>query len=200
MFTGLVQGVGVLKGIKVDANSAEIAIQLPANFENIQKGESISVNGVCLTVTKNQKDAQLVSMDIMGVTLAASNIGDLEIGNAVNLERAMLIGDRFGGHIVQGHIDGTTKLVSRELSDNWETFRFEILHHLRVYFVPKGSVCLNGVSLTISNITDDGFEVSLIPTTMELTNLAQLRIGDKVNIEVDVIAKYVQALLENRNI
>jgi riboflavin synthase len=200
MFTGLVQGVGVLKGIKVDANSAEIAIQLPANFENIQKGESISVNGVCLTVTKNQKDAQLVSMDIMGVTLAASNIGDLEIGNAVNLERAMLIGDRFGGHIVQGHIDGTTKLVSRELSDNWETFRFEILHHLRVYFVPKGSVCLNGVSLTISNITDDGFEVSLIPTTMELTNLAQLRIGDKVNIEVDVIAKYVQAILENRNI
>lgn len=200
MFTGLVQGVGVLKGIKVDANSAEIAIQLPANFENIQIGESISVNGVCLTVTKNQKDAQLVSMDIMGVTLAASNIGDLEIGNAVNLERAMLIGDRFGGHIVQGHIDGTTKLVSRELSDNWETFRFEILHHLRVYFVPKGSVCLNGVSLTISNITDDGFEVSLIPTTMELTNLAQLRIGDKVNIEVDVIAKYVQALLENRNI
>ena len=200
MFTGLVQGVGVLKGIKVDANSAEIAIQLPANFENIQKGESISVNGVCLTVTKNQKDAQLVSMDIMGVTLAASNIGDLEIGNAVNLERAMLIGDRFGGHIVQGHIDGTAKLVSRELSDNWETFRFEILHHLRVYFVPKGSVCLNGVSLTISNITDDGFEVSLIPTTMELTNLAQLRIGDKVNIEVDVIAKYVQALLENRNI
>ncbi len=97
MFTGLVQGVGVLKGIKVDANSAEIAIQLPANFENIQKGESISVNGVCLTVTKNQKDAQLVSMDIMGVTLAASNIGDLEIGNAVNLERAMLIGDRLVG-------------------------------------------------------------------------------------------------------
>jgi len=200
MFTGLVQGVGILTGIKFDANSAEIAIQLPANFENIQIGESISVNGVCLTVTKNQENAQLVSMDIMGVTLAASNIGDLEIGNAVNLERAMLIGDRFGGHIVQGHIDGTAKLVSRELSDNWETFRFEIARHLRVYLVPKGSICLNGVSLTISNITDDGFEVSLIPTTMELTNLAQLRIGDKVNIEVDVIAKYVQALLENRNI
>lgn len=200
MFTGLVQGVGILTGIKFDANSAEIAIQLPANFENIQIGESISVNGVCLTVTKNQENAQLISMDIMGVTLAASNIGDLEIGNAVNLERAMLIGDRFGGHIVQGHIDGTAKLVSRELSDNWETFRFEIAQHLRVYLVPKGSVCLNGVSLTISKITNDGFEVSLIPTTMELTNLAQLRIGDKVNIEVDVIAKYVQALLENRNI
>lgn len=197
MFTGLVKGIGVLKSVTMHSKSAKLTIELPEDFSNIEIGESIAVNGVCLTVTSFVEKFRLISMDIMGVTLTASNLGDLEVGDKVNLERAMLIADRFGGHIVQGHVDGIASLVARELNDNWETFRFEIDKNLKMYLVPKGSICLNGVSLTVSKVNSDGFEVSLIPATLKSTNLANLAIGDRVNVEIDVIAKYVQSLLAN---
>jgi riboflavin synthase len=197
MFTGLIKGIGILKSVAMHSKSARLTIELPGDFSNIEIGESIAVNGVCLTVTSFVEKSRLISMDIMGVTLMASNLGDLEVGDKVNLERAMLIADRFGGHIVQGHVDGIASLVARELNDNWETFRFEIDRNLKMYLVPKGSICLNGVSLTVSKVNSDGFEVSLIPTTLKSTNLANLAIGDRVNVEIDVIAKYVQSLLAN---
>jgi len=200
MFTGLVEAKATLLTIDRSQDSAVLTFSSPDNFGNLNLGESINVNGACLTVTNFNQNAKQFSVDAMGITLDITNLGDLSIGASVNLERAMKLGDRFGGHIVQGHIDGVSKLIERIPQDNWEIFRFTLPDLLSSYMVKKGSICLNGVSLTISDIGNDWFEVSIIPTTLAMTNLAELAQGSAVNLEVDLIAKYVESLLTNRKI
>ena len=156
-------------------------------------GASIAVNGVCLTVVDNREGT--LSFDVMAETLDCSNLGALAVGDPVNLERAMAATDRLGGHIVQGHVDGTAQLLRRTPGDRWEVVTFSLPPGLARYLVEKGSITVDGVSLTVSALGADYFEVSLIPTTLRLTTLGCKQVGDVVNLEVDVIAKYVERLL-----
>ena len=195
MFTGLVLGTGELVAKKFHGESAILTVRYADVFDDPEIGESIAVNGVCLTVANIDWTQQTISFDVMGITLSLSNLGELNPGTRVNLERAMAVGDRFGGHIVQGHIDGKAQLVSKMDSDNWVTYRFSLSNLISKYVVPKGSICLDGVSLTVSAVAKGWFEVSLIPTTLDTTNLANLDVDGWVNVEVDVIAKYVESML-----
>ncbi len=195
MFTGLVLGTGQLVAKKFQGESAILTVRYAEVFANPEVGESIAVNGVCLTVAGIDEEQKWISFDVMGITLSLSNLGDLNPGMKVNLERAMAVGDRFGGHIVQGHVDGKAQLISKIDSDNWVTYRFSLPNSISKYVVSKGSICLDGVSLTVSAVANDWFEVSLIPTTLYTTNLVNLNIGGWVNVEVDVIAKYVESMI-----
>jgi riboflavin synthase len=156
-------------------------------------GDSIAVNGVCLTVVEH--GAGEFTVDVMAETLRRSSLGALRQGDRVNLERAMAAGSRFGGHVVQGHVDGTAELVERVPGDRWEVVRFTLPADLARYVVQKGSITVDGVSLTVASVDGDSFTVSLIPTTLDLTTLGRKGVGDLVNLEVDVLAKYVERLL-----
>jgi riboflavin synthase len=156
-------------------------------------GASIAVNGVCLTVVEH--DGQTFSVDVMAETLNRSSLGSLRAGSEVNLERAMAASARFGGHIVQGHVDGTAHILARLPGENWEVVQLTLPPEVSRYVVEKGSITVDGISLTVSAITDDTFSVSLIPTTLDRTTLGHKAVGDPVNLEVDVIAKYVERLL-----
>jgi riboflavin synthase len=156
-------------------------------------GASISVNGVCLTVVTH--DVETFAVDVMAETLRRTSLGALVPGAPVNLERAMLATSRFGGHVVQGHVDGTAVIRAREPGDRWEVVTFTLPEGIARYVVEKGSIAVDGVSLTVSAIGADSFSVSLIPTTLALTTLGSKAVGDPVNLEVDVIAKYVERLL-----
>ena len=160
-------------------------------------GDSIAVNGVCLTVVEVLPDGRF-SADVMAETLDRSSLGGLDVGSRVNLERAAALNSRLGGHIVQGHVDGTGTVVSRTPSEHWEVVRFALPGALGRYVVEKGSITIDGVSLTVSALGDDWFEVSLIPTTLGMTTLGGAAVGTTVNLEVDVIAKYVERLLGER--
>ncbi|WP_109472330.1 riboflavin synthase [Ornithinimicrobium cavernae] len=193
MFTGIVEELGTLTQRTDGHDSSVIEIQAPTVVSDVQHGHSIAVNGVCLTVTTHT--AEGFTADVMAETLARSSLGRLQAGDTVNLERAMRADARFGGHIVQGHVDATTTLVSREPGEKWDVVTFALPPELRRYVALKGSIALDGVSLTVSGVTDDTFSVSLIPTTLELTTLGRRRPGDEVNVEVDVLAKYVESML-----
>jgi riboflavin synthase len=195
MFTGIVEELGTLTA-RTDGQSGAssvIEIHAPTVAADAGHGDSIAVDGVCLTVTTHTPEG--FTADIMAETLARSTLGRLRPGDPVNLERAMRADARFGGHIVQGHVDATTTVLSREPGERWEVVTFALPPQLRRYVVLKGSVALDGVSLTVSGRTDDSFSVSLIPTTLELTTLGARRPGDEVNVEVDVLAKYVESML-----
>lgn len=201
MFTGIVEELGRVAGIEHAEESARLSIAGPFVTEDAQHGASIAVNGVCLTVVTHG-DGEF-SVDVMQETLARSSLGDLEIGDRVNLERAMQASARFGGHIVQGHVDGTTTITERIPGDRWEVVRFDLPPALARYVVEKGSITVDGVSLTVASVDRDStgadsFTVSLIPTTLELTTLGHKGVGDSVNLEVDVLAKYVERLLSSR--
>jgi riboflavin synthase len=198
MFTGLVQAQGSVLSLDQVANSAVLKISTPSDFDDVALGESIAINGVCLTVTN--KHFLELDFDVMGETLNLTNLGTLSSGNQVNLERALKISDRLGGHIVQGHVDGRSQLLSRSKEPNWEVLTFEVNDSFARYVVKKGSITVDGVSLTVSNVGDSTFEVSLIPTTLVSTNLGELAVGKVVNIEVDVIAKYVESLIGRENL
>jgi riboflavin synthase len=198
MFTGLVQAQGSVLSLDQVANSAVLKISAPADFDDVALGESIAINGVCLTVTN--KHFLELDFDVMGETLNLTNLGTLSSGNQVNLERALKISDRLGGHIVQGHVDGRSQLLSRSKEPNWEVLTFELNDSFARYVVKKGSITVDGVSLTVSNVGDSTFEVSLIPTTLVSTNLGELAVGKVVNIEVDVIAKYVESMIGRENL
>jgi riboflavin synthase len=198
MFTGLVQAQGSVLSLDQVANSAVLKISAPSDFDDVALGESIAINGVCLTVT-NKQFLEL-DFDVMGETLNLTNLGTLSSGNQVNLERALKISDRLGGHIVQGHVDGRSRLLSRSKEPNWEVLTFELNDSFARYVVKKGSITVDGVSLTVSNVGDSTFEVSLIPTTLVSTNLGELAVGKVVNIEVDVIAKYVESMIGRENL
>jgi len=193
MFTGIVEELGEIVAIQHGAESAVITVRGPLVTSDATPGASIAVNGVCLTVV--EQDGQTFSVDVMAETLNRSSLGSLRAGAPVNLERAMAASTRFGGHIVQGHVDGTAQILARQPGDRWEVVQLTLPPGLSRYVVEKGSITIDGVSLTVSDITDETFSVSLIPTTLALTTLGQKGVGDLVNLEVDVIAKYVERLL-----
>ena len=193
MFTGIVEELGEIVAIEHGAESAVVRVRGPLVTQDATAGASIAVNGVCLTVV--ERDGETFSVDVMAETLNRSSLGSLRAGAPVNLERAMTASARFGGHIVQGHVDGTAQILARLPGDRWEVVKFTLPAEVSRYVVEKGSITVDGVSLTVSDVTDDTFSVSLIPTTLELTTLGHKRVGDDVNLEVDVIAKYVERLL-----
>ena len=198
MFTGIVEELGEIVAIERGAESAVVTVRGPMVTGDAARGASIAVNGVCLTVVEHDRDT--FSVDVMAETLSRSSLGSLEPGALVNLERAMTVSARFGGHIVQGHVDGTARILARVPGDNWEVVQLTLPPELSRYVVEKGSITVDGVSLTVSEVTDDTFSVSLIPTTLELTTLGHKGVGDAVNLEVDVIAKYVERLLTHSGV
>ncbi|WP_153506317.1 riboflavin synthase [Cumulibacter manganitolerans] len=198
MFTGIVEEIGTVSRVTVDGDTAVLRIEAPLVVSDAVHGASIAVDGVCLTVVEH--DAAGFTADVMGETLDRSTLGSRDPGSAVNLERAMPAGGRLAGHIVQGHVDAVGTLISRTEHEKWDVLRFAVPSSLAPYIVEKGSVTLSGVSLTVSGVSAPGaeqtwLEVSLIPTTLELTTLGRLAVQDRVNIEVDVLAKYVERAL-----
>jgi riboflavin synthase len=198
MFTGIVEELGEVIGVDDLGDSARLTIRGPVVTSDARHGDSIAVNGVCLTVLESTAEGRF-SADVMAETLNRSSLGALEPGSPVNLERAAAVNSRLGGHIVQGHVDGTGAVISRSPSQHWEVVRVSLPPELSRYVVEKGSITVDGVSLTVSAIGDDFFEVSLIPTTLGLTTLGRAQPGTRVNLEVDVIAKYVERLLAARD-
>jgi riboflavin synthase len=197
MFTGIVEELGEVTGREVLADAARLSIRGPVVTADAGHGDSIAVNGVCLTVAELLPDGQFTA-DVMAETLNRSNLGGLQVGSRVNLERAAAVNSRLSGHIVQGHVDATGQVVARAPSEHWEVVRIELPASVARYVVEKGSITVDGISLTISGLGEgprDWFEVSLIPTTRELTTLGSAPVGTRVNLEVDVIAKYVERLL-----
>lgn len=194
MFTGLVEEKGVVTALEDLGDSVRITIRGPLVTSDAKHGDSIAVNGCCLTVIEPTADT--FSADVMRESLVRTSLGDLTPGDEVNLERAMAAGARMGGHIVQGHVDGTATLLDRTPSEHWEVVRFSLPDDLARYLVDKGSITVDGTSLTVVQAADDWFSVSLIPTTLADTVLGSRQPGDRVNLEVDVIAKYVERLLE----
>ena len=198
MFTGIVEELGeVVYLTDAGGDSAVIAVRGPVVTSDARHGDSISVNGVCLTVIDNVDG--VFTADVMGESLRRSSLGALTAGSQVNLERAATVGSRLGGHLVQGHVDGVGRIVAREPADEWEVLRFSLPSELSRYVVEKGSITVDGVSLTVMAVTADTFDVGLIPTTLKLTVLGAKSVGDPVNLEVDIIAKYVEKMLEERS-
>jgi riboflavin synthase len=193
MFTGIIEELGQVRAIEKRGEDARIVIHARTVTEGSRDGDSISVNGVCLTALE-VKPGSFVA-DVSKETLFRSTLGNLKPGVAVNLERAVTAASRLGGHIVQGHVDARGQFLgSEDHGESW-TFRFAYPKEVGRYLVFKGSVTVEGISLTIANLTDDFFEIAVIPKTFELTNFSQLKPGDDVNLEVDVIAKYVERIL-----
>jgi riboflavin synthase len=193
MFTGIVEELGEVVALEHGPDSARLDVRGPLVTSDAVLGASIAVNGVCLTVTA--LDGDVFAVDVMAETLRRSSLASLAVGERVNLERAMRADGRFGGHVVQGHVDGVGEVLARAPGDRWEVVRVSLPEALRRYVVEKGSICVDGTSLTVSAVADDAFEVSLIPTTLEATTLGHRAVGDVVNLEVDVLAKYVEAQL-----
>lgn len=193
MFTGIIEEKGEVVAVEPAGDSARLSVRGPVVTSDARHGDSIAVNGVCLTVVDVAGD--IFTADVMKETLDRSSLGALAEGSAVNLERAVRADQRLGGHIVQGHVDGTAVLRSREPGERWDNLRFSLPEPLSRYVAEKGSIAIDGISLTVTTVDDDGFGVSLIPTTLKLTTMGERRVGDVVNIEVDVIAKYVERLV-----
>ncbi|MER5370024.1 riboflavin synthase [Streptomyces sp. NPDC002722] len=195
MFTGIVEELGEVTAVEKLADASRFRLRGRVVTEGAKHGDSIAVNGVCLTVV-DLGDGEFTA-DVMAETLNRSSLGALDTGSRVNLERPMAVGGRLGGHIVQGHVDGTGHIVERRISENWEIVKVSLPAHLSRYVVEKGSITVDGVSLTVVDAGTDYFTISLIPTTLALTTLGIKEPGDPVNLEVDVIAKYVERLLGN---
>ncbi|MGW2818363.1 riboflavin synthase [Streptomyces sp. NPDC001415] len=193
MFTGIVEELGEVTAIENLGDASRFRLRGPVVTEGAGHGDSIAVNGVCLTVVEFG-DGEFTA-DVMDETLKRSSLGALEVGSRVNLERPMAVGGRLGGHIVQGHVDGTGTVLARTPSENWEIVKIALPGDLSKYVVEKGSITVDGVSLTVVEAASDYFTISLIPTTLALTTLGIKQPGDPVNLEVDVIAKYVERLL-----
>jgi riboflavin synthase len=195
MFTGLIQAVGQVAAIERQESSARLEISSKEIAAEIAQGDSVSVNGVCLTVISF--DATKFAVDVMVQTLNLTSTGSLAVGSAVNLELATRTADRLGGHIVQGHVDGVAKVVAISADSQWTRMDISIPKELMKYVVAQGSICLEGVSLTVGELNDPADQISvwLIPETLANTNLSQKQIGDSLNVEVDVLAKYVERLI-----
>jgi riboflavin synthase len=197
MFTGIVEELGEVVRLDWNGEGAVVGVRGPAVTADAGHGDSISVSGVCLTVTSVAGD--VFAADVMKETFDRSALGSLAVGDRVNLERAATPSTRLGGHIVQGHVDGVGALLHRARGDNWDDVRIALPPGLNRYVVEKGSICVDGISLTVVAVDDDSFTVSLIPTTLELTTLGYKDVGAVVNLEVDVIAKYVEKLVGVRH-
>jgi riboflavin synthase len=193
VFTGIVEELGEVVELTWKGEGARLAIRGPVVTTDAAHGDSIAVNGVCLTVVENLGD--VFTTEVMKESFDRSSLGGLKVGDRVNLERAVKVSDRLGGHIVQGHVDGVATVTERVPGDLWETVRFTLPEDLSRYVVEKGSITIDGISLTVTEISEVAFAVSLIPTTLEVTTLGRKGVGDQVNLEVDVIAKYVEKLV-----
>jgi len=193
MFTGLIEEIGEIKSIAKGAKSARITISATKIMSGVALGDSISTNGVCLTVTTFDKNS--FSVDVMAETIRSSNLGKLKSGSYVNLERALRVSDRLGGHIVSGHIDGIGTIVELCIEDNATWVSVETSKDILKYIVNKGSIAIDGISLTVAYVDENIFKVSIIPHTKGETTLVTKKIGDVVNLESDMMAKYVEKLL-----
>ena len=199
MFTGIVEELGTVTKIENGPDSAKLTISANDFFADIKLGDSIAVNGCCLTAVTNTDD--MFTVDVMKQTLAVTNIGKLKVGDVVNLEKAMKVSDRLGGHIVQGHVDSLATLSAINQGEDWYELVFEVPASYLKYMQSQGSITLNGVSLTIAKLDDGNHQLSvwLIPETLKRTNLSKLKVGDQVNLEVDVLAKYVERIMKAGN-
>jgi riboflavin synthase len=193
VFTGIVEELGDVVAIEELGDASRFRLRGPVVTDGAKHGDSIAVNGVCLTVV-DFGDGEFTA-DVMAETLDRSSLGALAVGSKVNLERPMALGGRLGGHLVQGHVDGTGTIVERKPSEHWEIVKISLPADLTRYVVEKGSITVDGISLTVVDAGPDYFTVSLIPTTLALTTLGAKQAGDPVNLEVDVIAKYVERML-----
>jgi riboflavin synthase len=203
MFTGIVEELGTVEALEDQGDAVRLTVRGPLVTSDAARGDSISVNGCCLTVvTDTAADAatdgrsELFTADVMHETLAKTSLGRLEPGARVNLERAVTPATRLGGHIVQGHVDGTGTVVRRTPSEHWEVVEISLPADLERYLVPKGSITVDGISLTVVEVNAESFTVSLIPETLARTTLGLKQNGDLVNLEVDVIAKYVEKMVK----
>ncbi|MEY4294079.1 MAG: hypothetical protein RIR29_729 [Actinomycetota bacterium] len=197
MFTGIIEELGRVKAIEQQADAVRLTIEGPLAVSDVKRGDSIAVSGTCLTAVEFDKST--FTADVMKETLDRTSLSELKVGDGVNLERAMTAATRFGGHVVQGHVDGVGKIISREPSENWEWLRVSVPTELMKYIVLKGSITIDGVSLTVNEVGDDFIGLSLIPETLALTTLGSKQVGAKVNVEADVMAKHIERLLEARN-
>lgn len=193
MFTGIVEELGSVVALEPGPDSAVLRLRGPLVVSDAGRGSSIAVNGVCLTVVDH--DAETFRVDVMAETLRRTSLGALQPADPVNLERAMAAGGRYGGHVVQGHVDATGSVLRRTAAERWEVVEISLPAGLARYVVEQGSITVDGVSLTVSAVRPGAFEVSLIPTTLALTTLGRKGPGELVNLEVDVLAKYVERLL-----
>ncbi|MGK5553698.1 riboflavin synthase [Actinomadura kijaniata] len=196
MFTGIVEELGEIEAVESLGDSARLTVRGPLVTQDAVHGASIAVNGVCLTVVEAVGDR--FTADVVKETLDRSSLGALAAGSKVNLERPVRLADRLGGHLVQGHVDGVGEIVSREPGERWDVVTVSLPAHLARYVVDKGSITVDGISLTVVEAGDDFFTVALIPTTLALTTLGHKRPGDPVNLEVDVVAKYVERMIGAR--
>ena len=195
MFTGIVEEVGGVVAIDESGDGARLTVRGPRVVSDAAHGDSIAVNGCCLTVT--DRDDETFTVDVMRESLDKTALGRLRPGSRVNLERAVRADTRLGGHLVQGHVDGTGRIAERTLGDRWEVVRIQLPADMVRYVAPKGSIAVDGTSLTVVDVHDDPawFTVALIPTTLASTTLGEAPVGTPVNLEVDVLAKYVERLL-----
>ena len=200
MFTGLIQELGEVTSIERRETSAVISFRAPQSVKNISKGDSVAINGVCLTATRLATDS--FSADVMLQTLRMTNLGELTTGSPVNVELSARLDSLMGGHIVQGHVDGVAEVVERIPGEQWEKFVVRIPNRLSQYIVNQGSIALDGVSLTVGEMNDEENLVTLwlIPETLAKTNLSRKKKGDSINVEVDVLAKYVQRLINKAGV
>jgi riboflavin synthase len=197
MFTGIIEELGTVASVQVLPDSIRLAIKGDLVRQDLSQGESISVNGVCLTAAEITSDGFIA--DVMLETLNRSSLSGISQGESVNLERAMSGAGRFGGHVVQGHVDGVAEIISREPSANWEVVKVKIPAELSKYVVHKGSITFDGVSLTVNDISGNTVSLSLIPETLRLTTLGTKQVGDKLNVEADILAKHIEKLIEARS-
>lgn len=193
MFTGIIEEVGQIKALKRGANSIILTVGAVTIMDDLKLGDSVATNGVCLTVTALGKDS--FQADVMHETMNRSSLGSLKPGSHVNLERAMPANGRFGGHMVSGHIDGTGNIVSVEKDDNAVWYTISADERILRYIIEKGSIAIDGISLTVAKVTDHDFSVSIIPHTLRETILAEKKIGDIVNLENDMVGKYIEKFM-----
>ncbi|AEE46094.1 riboflavin synthase [Cellulomonas fimi] len=200
MFTGIVEEIGTVRAVEAGTDDggtpadARLTVHGPLVTSDARLGDSIAVSGVCLTVTDLPGDGTFTA-DVMPETLRRTALGDLTTGSTVNLERALAVGGRYGGHVVQGHVDGVGTVLRRDPGPRWDDVEIALPPELARYVAEKGSITVSGVSLTVTHVSDDAFGVSLIPTTLAATTLGTLAAGAHVNLEVDVLAKYTERLL-----
>jgi riboflavin synthase len=194
MFTGIIEELGTVTGITKQSDALRLTIKGKMVLEDLKRGDSISCSGTCLTAIEIDENG--FTADVMMETIKLTSLMEVVVGAPINLERAMNAQTRYGGHVVQGHIDGVGEFVSRETSENWDWVRIRIPRELLRYVVMKGSITFDGISLTVNEISDDVIGLSLIPETLQVTTLGSKKPGSKVNIEVDVMAKHIERLME----
>ncbi len=196
MFTGIIEELGEVKAIEQQQDAIRLTIGAKKVLSDLGRGDSISCSGTCLTAI--EIDDSGFTADVMLETLKRSSLSEVKVGDPINLERAMSATTRFGGHVVQGHVDGVGEFVSREKSDNWDWVRIKMPHELMKYVVMKGSITFDGISLTVNEIDGDVIGLSLIPETLTVTTLGYKKPGDKVNVEADILAKHIERLMEHK--